>query len=81
MQSCMYSINWKKYIICLIVSFYSQFVFVVLFSVFLWKCVDYDVLFYEKYYNGTHKVTLSEAVIDIDQCVDRWVPTQQPIVH
>ena len=47
--------------------------FVVLFSVFLMKCVDYDTLFYENQYNKTHKVKIPEAIYPMDQCVDRLV--------
>ncbi|XP_071154798.1 autophagy-related protein 9A-like [Mytilus edulis] len=49
-----------------------QFLFVVLFSIFLIDCVDYDVLFANIKYNGTHKVTIPEAVIPLDQCVQRF---------
>ncbi len=47
--------------------------FVVVFSVFLMTCVDYPVLFYEKVYNITHKVTLREAIYPLDQCAARYV--------
>ena len=43
--------------------------FVALFSTFLIKCVDYDILFANVTYNTTHKVTISEAVIPTGQCI------------
>lgn len=49
-----------------------QFLFVVLFSVFLIDCVNYDVLFANIKYNETHKVTIPEAVIPVDQCFERF---------
>lgn len=49
-----------------------QFVFVVLFSTFLIKCVNYDILFANVTYNTTHKVTISEAVIPTGQCLSRF---------
>ncbi|ESP03176.1 hypothetical protein LOTGIDRAFT_137839 [Lottia gigantea] len=49
-----------------------QFIFVVVFSSFLLKCVNYDVLFANVYYNTTHKVTIEEAVYSTDQCLDRF---------
>ena len=50
---------------------FRQYVFVVAFSTFLIECVDYDTLFYENYYNHSHKVTIPEAVYPMDQCFDR----------
>lgn len=47
-----------------------QFIFVVLFSTFLLQCVEYPVLFKEKIVNNaTTKVSLSDAVVPIYQCV------------
>lgn len=47
-----------------------QFVFVVVFSIFLFNCVDYPILFKDKSLNGTGaKVTLSDAILPTDQCV------------
>ncbi|CAH1789825.1 unnamed protein product [Owenia fusiformis] len=51
-----------------------QFLFVVLFSVFLMNCVKYDVLFGDKVYDTTHKVTIPEAVVPFDQCVHSLPP-------
>lgn len=45
-----------------------QFVFVVIFSTFLSKCVKYDVLFATKF-NASHKTTIDEAVIPTGQCI------------
>ncbi len=49
-----------------------QFLFVVTFSTFLIKCVNYDILFYEAFLNSTHKVTISEAVYGAGQCIERF---------
>lgn len=46
-----------------------QFMFIVVFSVFLIDCVNYDVLFANVKYNGSHKVTIPEAVVPVDQCI------------
>ena len=43
--------------------------FIVVFSVFLIDCVNYDVLFANVKYNVTHKVTIPEAVVPVDQCI------------
>jgi len=47
--------------------------FVVIFSTFLMTCVDYPVLFYDRIYNVTHKVTLQEAIYPLDKCAARYV--------
>lgn len=51
-----------------------QFMFVVIFSVFLMTCVDYPVLFYDRIYNVSHKVTLQEAIYPLDKCAARMDP-------
>ncbi|XP_074659348.1 autophagy-related protein 9A-like [Tubulanus polymorphus] len=51
-----------------------QFVFVVVFSVYLIECVDYNVLFANVIFNSTHKVTIPETVIPFNQCVRGFNP-------
>ncbi|CAH1395015.1 unnamed protein product [Nezara viridula] len=47
-----------------------QFVFVVVFSIGLIKCVDYSILFREKTVNGTRvKVSISDAILPADECI------------
>ncbi|KAM9483592.1 autophagy-related protein 9A isoform 1-T1 [Clarias gariepinus] len=50
-----------------------QLVFVVTFTVFLANCVDYDILFANKFVNHTDssKVTLPDAFLPMDVCHDR----------
>ncbi|GAA6073364.1 autophagy-related protein 9A, partial [Tachysurus ichikawai] len=50
-----------------------QLVFVVTFTVFLANCVDYDILFANKFVNHTEssKVTLPDAFLPVDVCHDR----------
>uniref|UniRef100_A0A3P9JEN5 Autophagy-related protein 9 n=1 Tax=Oryzias latipes TaxID=8090 RepID=A0A3P9JEN5_ORYLA len=50
-----------------------QLLFVVCFTVFLANCVDYDVLFANKFVNHTDssKVTLPDALIPMDVCTAR----------
>lgn len=55
-----------------------QFLFVVIFTTFLFTCVDYDVLFANTYVNHTYvgsiernKVTLPDAIFPRDQCFQR----------
>ncbi|GCC39995.1 hypothetical protein chiPu_0023455, partial [Chiloscyllium punctatum] len=52
-----------------------QFLFVVLFTTFLFNCVEYDVLFANKFINHTgssqperNKVTLPDAILPTEQC-------------
>ena len=53
--------------------FSSQFAFVVVFSVFLLKCVDYQTLFYDRWYNDTlHKVTIPDGIYSTEQCLSRY---------
>lgn len=51
----------------------SQLLFVVGFTVFLANCVDYDVLFANKFVNHTDssKVTLPDAFLPVDVCSAR----------
>ncbi|NWH72587.1 ATG9A protein, partial [Piaya cayana] len=50
----------------------GQFAFVVAFSTFLLRCVDYDVLFANRSRDGDRaKVTLPDALLPADQCVQR----------
>lgn len=48
----------------------SQLLFVVGFTVFLANCVDYDILFANKFVNHTDssKVTLPDAILPMDVC-------------
>ncbi|XP_054652147.1 autophagy-related protein 9A isoform X2 [Dunckerocampus dactyliophorus] len=50
-----------------------QFLFVVGFTVFLANCVDYDILFANKFVNHTDssKVTLPDAFVPVDVCSGR----------
>ncbi|XP_006006957.1 autophagy-related protein 9B [Latimeria chalumnae] len=55
-----------------------QFLFVVTFTTFLFTCVEYDVLFANKFVNHTHssspersKVTLPDAILPTEQCCNR----------
>lgn len=54
-----------------------QFVFIVAFTTFLLRCVDYDVLFANQPNNRTRpglphsKVTLSDAILPSSQCAQR----------
>ncbi|XP_057194806.1 autophagy-related protein 9A [Triplophysa rosa] len=50
-----------------------QLVFVVAFTVFLVNCVDYDILFANKFVNHTDssKVTLPDAILPVDVCSAR----------
>lgn len=51
----------------------SQLLFVVGFTVFLANCVDYDILFANKFVNHTDssKVTLPDAFLPVDVCSAR----------
>lgn len=53
----------------------SQLLFVVGFTVFLANCVDYDILFANKFVNHTDssKLTLPDAFLPVDVCSARWV--------
>lgn len=53
----------------------SQLLFVVGFTVFLANCVDYDILFANKFVNHTDssKVTLPDAFLPVDVCSARWL--------
>ncbi|XP_054273338.1 autophagy-related protein 9A [Macrosteles quadrilineatus] len=49
-----------------------QFIFVVVFSTFLFNCVDYQILFRNKESNQTvnqRKIALSDAIVPSDQCL------------
>lgn len=52
-----------------------QLVFVVAFTVFLANCVDYDILFANKFVNHTDslKVTLPDAFLPVDVCSARYI--------
>lgn len=60
---------------CFLLSPWSQLLFVVGFTVFLANCVDYDILFANKFVNHTDssKVTLPDAFLPVDVCSARWV--------
>lgn len=60
---------------CLLFSLCSQLLFVVGFTVFLANCVDYDILFANKFVNHTDssKVTLPDAIIPVEICSAQWV--------
>ncbi|XP_022080013.1 autophagy-related protein 9A-like isoform X2 [Acanthaster planci] len=45
-----------------------QFVFIVLFSMFLLRCVDYNILFGDTKPEGVTKVALTDAFIPLNQC-------------
>lgn len=68
---------------------FRQLLFVVCFTVFLANCVDYDILFANKFVNHTDssKVTLPDAFIPMDVCSNRWVWcghlffNRMPVVH
>jgi autophagy-related protein 9 len=51
-----------------------QFMFVVLFSTFLLTCVDYHVLFHDGNNTLTHKVTIADTVLSLQQCSARFHP-------
>lgn len=61
----------------------SQLLFVVCFTVFLANCVDYDILFANKFVNHTDssKVTLPDAFIPMDVCSSRWVRCSNWLTH
>lgn len=48
----------------------SQLLFVIGFTVFLASCVDYDILFANKFINhvDSSKVTLPDAILPMDVC-------------
>ncbi|KAJ8871308.1 hypothetical protein PR048_027625 [Dryococelus australis] len=46
-----------------------QFVSVVVFSTFLFHCIDYQILFGDKVINGTSKITFNDAVLSSQECV------------
>lgn len=61
---------------CTFPHYYSrQLVFVVAFTVFLANCVDYDILFANKFVNHTDssKVTLPDAFLPVDVCSARYI--------
>lgn len=61
---------------CNFSTYYSrQLVFVVAFTVFLANCVDYDILFANKFVNHTDssKVTLPDAFLPVDECSARYI--------
>ncbi|XP_072029562.1 autophagy-related protein 9A-like [Amphiura filiformis] len=45
-----------------------QFLFIVIFSLFLLRCVDYDVLFGDSHNSSDKKVTLPDAIYPLDKC-------------
>ncbi|KAK7110054.1 autophagy-related protein 9A-like [Littorina saxatilis] len=47
-----------------------QFLFIAVFAYFMSHCVSYTVLFHDIEYNKSHKVTLDEAILPMDQCID-----------
>lgn len=58
------------YVHVFVTSLCRQLLFVVGFTVFLANCVDYDVLFANKFVNHTDssKVTLPDAILPMDVC-------------
>lgn len=62
---------------------HSQLLFVVGFTVFLANCVDYDILFANKFVNHTDssKVTLPDAFIPMDVCSNRWVWCSSKVIY
>lgn len=60
-------------LLLLSLSLCSQLLFVVGFTVFLANCVDYDILFANKFVNHTDssKVTLPDAFLPVDVCSAR----------
>lgn len=52
-----------------------QFIFVVVFTSFLFTCVDYDILFRNrspKNFNATDKITLLDAIRTCDECLEHF---------
>lgn len=76
-------VNKILFLLCLLLllisSLCSQLLFVVGFTVFLANCVDYDILFANKFVNHTDssKVTLPDAFLPVDVCSARWVSSIQ----
>ncbi|KAG8537711.1 hypothetical protein GDO81_024040, partial [Engystomops pustulosus] len=77
-----YHFHQKNGFACMVLSdFFEliQFLFVVTFTTFLFRCVEYDVLFANKPINHTHsgitpdrnKVTLADAILSAQQCALR----------
>ncbi|XP_069585342.1 autophagy-related protein 9B [Ranitomeya imitator] len=77
-----YHFHQKNGFACMVLSdFFElvQFLFVVMFTTFLFHCVEYDVLFANKPVNHTHsgtspdrnKVTLADAILPAQQCALR----------
>ncbi|XP_044149809.1 autophagy-related protein 9A-like [Bufo gargarizans] len=77
-----YHFHQKNGFTCMVLSdFFElvQFLFVVTFTTFLFRCVEYDVLFANKPVNHTHsgvspdrnKVTLADAILPAQQCALR----------
>ncbi|XP_078071683.1 autophagy-related protein 9B isoform X2 [Mustelus asterias] len=74
-------LNKKNGFACMMLSeFFElvQFLFVVLFTTFLFNCVEYDVLFANKFINHTgsshperNKVTLPDAILPTEECTAR----------
>lgn len=58
----------------------AQFIFIIVFTVFLFTCVDYDILFRNKFPanmnptnpNQTDKITLPDAIRTHDQCMQHY---------
>lgn len=72
--------HWRQFIYLSIFPFldFRQFLFVVLFTTFLFNCVEYDVLFANKFVNHTgsayperNKVTLPDAILPTEECTTR----------
>ncbi|XP_069778764.1 autophagy-related protein 9B isoform X2 [Narcine bancroftii] len=76
-----YHFHQKNGFACMMLSeFFElvQFLFVVLFTTFLFNCVEYDVLFANKFINHTgsgyperNKVTLPDAILPTEECTTR----------
>ncbi|XP_043275095.1 autophagy-related protein 9A isoform X2 [Venturia canescens] len=47
----------------------GQFIFVVIFSTFLFHCVDYAVLFKNEEVDNSHKTTISDAILSSSACL------------
>ncbi|CAG0917091.1 unnamed protein product [Notodromas monacha] len=73
-----YWYHQKHGVLCMIAQEFLelvQFLFVIVFSVFLLQCVDYRVLFRDKTapgHNATDKISLSDAVLPANQCLTHF---------
>ncbi|OXU30932.1 hypothetical protein TSAR_013160 [Trichomalopsis sarcophagae] len=47
----------------------GQFIFVISFSVFLFHCIDYSILFKDKRPSNTDKISISDAILSSKECL------------